>query len=319
MRVPTTPASRGRGGQSESTRRAYALLLTLILLAVVATGIAVVAGRSFRASLHATGQQRQIQQKWLASSARGLLAGVDRALAERAVALTGESGIIPIASEVPGLIRQTFDLGHHRLEVTLADEQAKANLNDLYRRYDRSGLVTKLQDLTLSTGGSGALPDPRPVDRFASDAAESDVAWPPFVWFDQLYAREDRSDETAVLHEGLMDHATLWGDGRIRADRAGRAALHAVLTPLLSEGQVGRLVRGDLEAVSGTQATGRPGGLLNLSDRQRAGLAERLTEASQTFSVRLTLDNGRRGRGVLLIGAGGTGPGSQTNTLRFNW
>lgn len=311
--------STGHANAQRRRHRAYALLLTLILLAVVATTMGVAAEQGLSASLRARRELRDIQRKWLVESAAELLEHADQALIDRETDRTDSDDPVSHRNSVGSFIEQTLDLGHHQVTITLADEQAKANLNTLYDRYERSGLMVRLQRLAASTGAATPPANPRAVGRFEATAVRSTASWPAFVWFDQLYAGATHPQIEADFLNGLMKHTTLWGDGRVRIDRASNPALRAVLTPLLSDAQIDRL---DLEGLtpSPEDTPNAPfGAALNLTDRQRAGLVEQIRTDSAVFSVRLRIADGRRNHQVLLVSREESPPTPSTKALRFNW
>jgi len=194
------------------TRHAgYALLLTLILLAMVAAGLAGVARRSHAASLEANRVERDTQRRWLAVTAETLLPDSDRILTDTSVA----DGISMATA------RFTFDLGHHHLTLTLADEQAKANLNTLMDRHAPAMVNAKTNALSAGTV-SNIQPKLRPLGDFETTAAGVEADWPAFGSLEQVLASEDLSQllDGPALGATLLDDVTLWGDGRLRLYRA---------------------------------------------------------------------------------------------------
>jgi len=316
-------------------RRGYILLLTLVLLAVVAAGLAAVARRSHHASIEATRFERQAQRKWLVASAEALVPEIDDLLLAHA-----EDALL-----AAGVLAFDFDLGHHRLRLTLGDEQAKANLNTLWNRQDRAVFRTTLQGLAAPHGWDQLL-TPRSVGSFEAAAAGSSLEWPSFVSFEQLlgvdavhrYFRGAVLPPTSAVPGGqetpcLLDEITLWGDGQLRWERAKHAATKAMLTPLLSPSQVSvlRLVSAEppripanpappqsLKKLPGGESGGNMWGALNLTDHQREQLAARTTQESRCFSVRLQMDDGRRVHTALTI-ADSTNEDSATQLIRFTW
>jgi len=273
--------------------RGYVLLLTLVLLAMVATSLAAVARRSFAASIDATRLEREAQRHWLRVSAENLLPQLENILSSPfdSSAALPDSSITKETSNAS--VSLNLDLGHHKLRLTLADEQAKANLNALWSRHDPNVVSAKVSVLLASLGSS----DPvalRALGSFEATAAGSQTDWPTFVAFEQILPPEvlkahlKGDDGTA----SLLNAVTLWGDGRLHAQAAGRPALDAVLTPLLSLGQVDEFER--IRVESGAEANAISLNDLGLTDRQREQLAGLVTSTPLCHSVRLRFDDSRR-------------------------
>ena len=311
-------------------RPGFVLLLTVVLLALVAAGLAGVARRSQRASLDANCLEARLQQRWLTRTAEDLLPhvgewldAVDAADVD-SIATNPTSGIAPILASAAILL----DLGHHHVELVLGDEQAKCNLNAVWDAADPAVGRDKLQRL-ISDLGLALLPRPRPIGTFEASAAGSSYDWPAFGTYDQLILTAAPASFAAAVHRSpggreagrwsgpsgdmiglivgprsvdalplLADHLTLWGDGRLRLDRASPAALRARLEPLLSPNQIERLLTAHAEGLAGLEALDT----LELTERQRQQLATRVTAESSCFSVRLHLDDGRRVRTSLTVG-----------------
>ncbi|MEM8738836.1 MAG: hypothetical protein AAGG38_10225 [Planctomycetota bacterium] len=290
--------------------RGYVLLLTLVLLAMVATGLAGIARRSHAAALEANRLERDAQRRWLATSARQLLPEADQLLIA-----WNEASATSSASA-----RAEFDLGHHRVSLTLGDEQAKANLNTLWTRYDPAVVRAKATALAASSrNGSGSTPHLRPIGAFEAKAAGTSLDWPAFVSLEQVLTADGlhRLLQTPSPETSLLDYVTLWGGGRLRIDRASRPALEAVLTPLLSPGQVDRFLAERFENPPlGSRVTDVSG--LRLTDRQREQLTGYITAKSSCFSVRLRLDDQRRIYTHLAVRQKAVGS-SEASTLRFDW
>lgn len=311
-------------------RPGFVLLLTVVLLALVAAGLAGVARRSHRASLDANRLEAELQRRWLARTAENLLPHVgewfdtrSRGIDPSSLQTTGSAE--PLACETIRL-----DLGHHQIQLVLGDEQAKFNLNAAWDEADPAVGRAKVRQLCADLG-LPLVPQLRPLNSFQATAANSDHDWPAFGTYEQLIptppgslaSEAERSRGRWVVaavgptndgRAALADHLTFWGDGRLRIDRASAPALHAALAPLLSPSQIEQilLLRGEgLDGLALLDA-------LELTDRQRRESAGRIAADSQTFSVRLHLDDGRRLRTSLSV----SGSAEDSDSARFhrlNW
>lgn len=317
------------GTDFHRSRHGYVLLLTLVLLAMVAAGLAGVARRSSHATLEANRKEQHLQRKWFTLSAEQLLAEADTIL----------SGETSIPSTARRQIAIDFDLGSQRITLLLADEQAKANLNALWERSDPAVVRAKVQELVASMGSSESIAL-RPLGEFEAVAAGSEYAWPVFGTYEQVLSAEavrrqlaDEPGESGVPGVGVFDGLTLWGDGRLRLERADSVAVHAVLFPLLSPSQIEQLITAAQtpEVVGANDGTftdtasfffdtqGKSSGGLELTDRQRAGLEQRVTSESTCFSLRLRFDDGRRVRSTLVVLDQGADDAGSHATRSFTW
>lgn len=280
-------------------RYGYVLVLTLVLLGLVAAGLAGVARQSYRSASYATQLEQEAQRRWLSRSAENLLPYAAEILESQ----LNREGFDP-AQTNSGHLQIDLDLGHHNVRLTLADEQTKANLNAFWDRHDPTVFNTKAQQLATLSGWNSRI-QARPIGTFETTAAASDVDWPTFVSFEQVFpAAELRShlNQTASA-SNVLDDFTLWGNGRLRWQNAPPEVLNTVLTPLLSPGQVAQLT-GDTSGGSSGGGGGdgeRSLDILNLTERQAERLADRVTDNSQCFSIRLRFDDGRCARTHLVV------------------
>lgn len=186
----------------------FALLITLVVLALAAVILALGARRTTTATRVAMQAERDLKRKCALSAGDLFLAKANRLLASTQ---TGKSQLLPVA-------RFTLELSGQRVEVLLSDEQAKPNLNALAKRLPESDLTLLIE----RSGGAHAIPTQDPDAPFwcleqlspgAMPAALLGGPWP---------------DPTRPSLAGAV---TLWGDGKLHWQTASPAALAAVLGP----------------------------------------------------------------------------------------
>lgn len=292
----------------DARHRGYVLLLTLVLLAMMAASLAAVARRSVQASLDATQLEREAQQRWLHRSAEGLLPYVD-AMLQEAYPTVDQDNLgsaqfpTPLNPAGSGVWHGTLNLGHHHVELTLADEQAKANLNALWTRLGPETFFGRWPGWCVAAGGTG-LTRPRPITAFETTAAGlDDDTWPTFLAYEQLFTSasihrwvNDAAPGTPLVNP--LNHFTLWGPGTMRVQRASLAASHATLSPLLADDQIETLRRLGRITPDAPEAPDAPDSpqtsQLDLTERQRQALPNLIAGNSQAFSVRITLEDGRK-------------------------
>ena len=302
----------------------YVLLLTLILLMMVGVGLASVARQSHAAAVEAGRQEAELQRRWLARTAEDLLPHVDDWLRADA-----ESLGVPRPA-----LRWTSTINGHEVQLTVADEQAKANVNALWERSEPAAARPDVEDL-LRAAEPAAFPRLRPVEDFHVMAAAAKSDWATFSSYEQLWPPEAvRSIVTSVGNEAALHHVTLWGDGRLNVARASRISLEAVLQPLLARGQLEELIRWQnaaavVAAGSESAGTGHPiapaalnsHDLLNsleLTERQAGEVARLITTESRSFSVRLIIDDSFRKHTYLTVHTTDVG-GDAASWWRARW
>ncbi|MEM9420559.1 MAG: hypothetical protein AAGA25_16145, partial [Planctomycetota bacterium] len=279
---------------------------------MVAAGLAAVARRSLDASLQATRFERETQRKWIVKSAETLLPEL-----ETFWETDSQSAplITPITASInPGEI----DLGHHRVRLVMADEQAKANLNAVWGRHDPAVVRAKLSELIASMGLQGPA-EMRPVGSFESTAVGSESTWATFASFEQLVPpdvlQEQLRKDTHQGDQTLLDSVTLWGDGRLRADRSTPPALNMALAPMLSPSQIDEWI--SLQSESAANSDPLSFDQLELTDRQRELLAGLVTSTSNSYSVRVHMNDGRRHRTTMSVRT--DDEEQDARLIRFRW
>lgn len=302
-------------GHEARRRSGYALLMTVILLALAASTMATVARRSYATVLDASRAERRIQREWLVYSVGQLLPGADALMPE-----AREGDLTP-----RGRRDMTIHLGSQQVALRIADEQSKVNLNTLWNGTEPQRFTAGLQELGRRGRDGGRIAAPAAMTDFHRRARELETSLPSFMSFEQIW---DEAGVRAMMFGdievvGVLDRVTLWGNGRIRADRADLEALQGFLHPLLTRRQIDQLAAYFTPLTSADDAPPSAdieqlAEVLDLTDRQQRILPERLTDASECFSARITINDGMRSWPILLVhepeGRGGVGM-----TLRFDW
>ncbi|MCC7409033.1 MAG: hypothetical protein IT442_13265 [Phycisphaeraceae bacterium] len=270
--------------------RGFALILTLMLLAIAGTALGVVTRLSLARAADAAHAQQELQLRWGTISIQNLLLSEPEEILQKAE----ESSETPLP-----FVRDTLELGGIPFTWTVADEQAKVNLNTILTRHDLTQ-ATALAGRMAVAAGQAVSAEPRPmrpsspmqIDAPASDAARNDSSEGvrnSFGSFEQVYPRAT-PDELFGLElgpdRGVTACLTLWGDGKINFHRADAETMAEACQPTLSAGTIGDLIN---------LRTRRPGitvaeaiGQIELKDDQRKAATELLTDRSTCYSVLLT-------------------------------
>lgn len=286
-----------------TSRRGFVLLMTLLLLPVVAVSVAGVCLASMNAALDAGHARRDLQRRWGMISCRRAL----WPLAGRMIDHANENAdqpVIQVALDLT-LADQTFHL-------VFADEQAKLNLNAIYRR--RGPEVTRecLREMTGSGSDLLARIDPQPHEEASSqDTGQSGgdggtanttvvVGKGSFGSFGQVYSNPTGEEllQPATdaggdhLPDGAATRLTLWGTGHVNMRRASQQTLQWACAPVLGLGDIDRLLelrakQPGIDLYSALSA-------MELTKEQRSQLINILSDQSNCQSMWITCDDSRR-------------------------
>lgn len=314
-----------------SRHAGFVLLMVLVLVLLAATVLAATARHALSRNVAAGAAQRELQRRWGARSCR------DAFLARAEVLLTEAVANDPV--EIKPFLRRSITLGRMTFDVTLADEQAKADVNRLAEDRGKEGLASALRALQSGqtdllevalrpTPSARPAPASRSTRRRRSRAARirrrlrREPAQPPaatgpaYGSFDQVFAFNHpralfgQNDAPAVA-----DRITFWTDGRLNYRRAERNVLREALAPVLGEGEIALLVDFRERHPDGT--LGEALRRLKLTKRQRDALGPLLTDASGCHSVRIVTRGQTRDWIVLYVAPAGSD--AATSTWSFEW
>lgn len=265
--------------------RGFALILTLMLLVVAGTALGVVTRLNLSRAADALHAQQELQLRWGTISLQNLLLAQPEKILQHAE----ESSETPLP-----IVRDALELGGVTFTWTVADEQAKVNLNTLLAEHDLAEATAVAGRMAVAAGQAvSAEPRPmRPVTPVELDASSSSTvkgASAGFGSFEQIYPRAT-PDELFGLElgpdRGVTAHLTLWGDGKVNFHRADAETMSEACRPTLSAGTIGELV---------SLRTRRPGitvaeavDQIELKDDQRKAAMELLVDRSTCYSVLLT-------------------------------
>jgi len=219
-----------------ATSSGFALVLALLVLALAGTVLAETARRTGRAVLAANEAQERLQLRWgSASVRRAALSAAERWL---------EAG--RERSEAPrGRVSVSLALGDLEFDLTVADEQAKANVNLMAERRDPEGLADGLRALQRD------MAEAMPVELRPSPPPAGLISKFPLRYrsFDQLFApqRPERLFGAEPGSPRAGDRVTCWGNGQVNFRRAERAVLRETLRGLLNESQIDAICRAAVE------------------------------------------------------------------------
>lgn len=308
----------------------FVLLLTLVVLALAAVVMVDVSRRGVEHAAAAAEAGHDLQRRWGVASARAAVLPRVDAILDDERRRRGE----PVAE-----LAVALDLGEQRFGLVVADEQAKVNLNAVYREHGLDAATRAVAAAVGSAPGSPIAdlkPDPRSGrgggPAIAGTIAEEipgmlpgAAAVVPFGSWSQVF-RDPAPDALLRTDEDRrrpVASVTCWGDGRLNLMRASRDAIASRAGRLLSSGDIDRLIEGRdqlFRAESGPDdrsdeqtdpgSTASPAtppeasllAVLDLTDRQREALGDIFTEESHCRSLTMLIEHeGRRYRELAIL------------------
>jgi len=269
--------------QRESkTRRGFILVMTLMLLAIAAVALAAVGRSSMGLAVSAVRARQDLQQRWGMYSSRHAVLELAPILLKEAEESTGE----PVVSR-----QMEVQRSGHTYDLTVSDEQAKANINAMLQHHGRDTTRTFIREQLADNIGAGEvyLPTHKPSqDRNTDGVEELDRA---IISLNHLLP--DFNPATFMKADGYpMQTLTCWGDGRINLSRAPDELVEDVTKPELGAIQIRRL----RETLASSENMPLEEALISieLSKDDVPAVLERLTLESSCYSVWVAMDNGKR-------------------------
>jgi hypothetical protein len=212
--------------------------MTLGLLVLAATLLVGIGRASIAHALLARTEQAELQRRWGAVSCRNSV-------------LANTNDILTIQERMRNhpipVLRETVVLGGDRYTLIVSDEQAKANVNSMLERSDKSGAEGRIRG-AVSGSGLGNLimlrPEPIPLREGQPASRPSEYAGPP-PWvtsFGQVF--NSVGPERLIAGSGVRpaEQLTCWGNGAINVMRVSEGALKLAATPAMTNIEAGRLI-----------------------------------------------------------------------------
>lgn len=279
-------------------RRGYVLLVTLGLLVMASTLLVAVGRVAVRHSTDARLAVQASQRRWAFESARTAVLPY----AAQALATAEENERRPAPR-----VRADVRLGDLAVTLVIADEQAKANVNELLRREPLETAENRIRvalDGTLSRAHVRLRPAPAYLTQATPEIPPA-MHLPPVSGFGQILDDLSPGMLRPSTGDGPTDRLTVWGDGGLNLLRADRSAMRAVLMPTFTALQVERIVAAREAAFNPRRESSPLKPMPQTGDAvamllERAGAAEApraklaLTARSTCHSLTVRLRDGRR-------------------------
>lgn len=278
----TTPdaLAPGRGSRDDPTRaahhprRGYALILVLFALALAVVALAGACRLALEQSVHAARAEEDLQRRWAVTTCQAQLLPRAESVLSAAESPDGRA---------PPEARRDVRLGRLTLTLVFGDEQAKANVNRLYRTGGLAAADRAVREAVASADGVAVELRPLP-DRPKADP-DADEEPPAFESLGQVFGRTPSQAlvEPRGRGQSPASAVTCWGDGALNFRRATDAAVRAACGRHLAGGELGRVLqmRAKDPRLTAADALDR----LKLSDKAREALDEALADESTCHSL----------------------------------
>lgn len=260
--------------KGKSRRRAFVLVMTLVLLSIAAVLAASIARQSLSLAAAAEEEVESLRLRWGVASCRHALLGVaDRALVRRYQLEDGSVATLPVA-----VVTAEFRLSGDVYRVVLADEQAKADVNTLAANLSDELVRAALADEVHRFSSLMVKLAPMPVD--ATPERRSYQSWGQVIGSHRnvgadLFARE---------LELATRRWTCWAsEGRLHLRAASDEAVAVVAGLVLSPIEVAELLeaRRDWDGTSSAELIEG----LSMTERKRELLTRLLCDDSRSRSL----------------------------------
>lgn len=271
--------------QRNRSQHGYVLVMALLLIAFAGSVLAVMARRGIFEASDITDTQQQLKHRWAAYSLEKSILPQAKQIMEKIYEKDPPEDQQPMATS-----NLEIQLGSTTYQLTLADEQAKANVN----------LILNIKGNTTDTAQA--------IRNLMTEINISNIpkiALKPYKWdknpdiaqvhtFDQVFTNivpdtffSNDPDKTEAI-----DVLTCWGSGQLNFHTASPEVLKIICHPLLGRGQIEKII---------TQRKSNPEIKLNkaltdagVSKKQIPKILKRLTEDSTCYSLRIQWQNERK-------------------------
>jgi len=289
------------------------LLLTLVMVALVAAGTVGLTRTSLASATEAKRAERELQRRWAVTSCRRVLLEQAPTLIEQRWQASIETEDAddkidalhtPLDRDNMRLVKGQVRLGGFTIDIRLADEQAKPNVNALLAEFDQEE-ASRLID-TLANAQSHRLPvELKPTKYDVQPTGDVQVrtlervfkGFDPRLIFDERYSGGTSGGTSGGSSGGgggglPVDHVTCWGDRRLRLALACDEALRLLLSPYIDTTRMERLLelRNERPGITVDQAMRA----LLLGPAQSSPVRGLLADRSNCYSLWLTVRSEQR-------------------------
>ncbi|WP_432799803.1 hypothetical protein [Poriferisphaera sp. WC338] len=297
--------------------RGFILVLTLFLLVIAGTSLAMLARKSHSSVLETLEVEQAMKSKWLERSCERYVLGQARYILETEKQKSGQTRTDDgwnLNDETQSLFfaNRSIKIKHNdlNLDICLSNEDAKANVNTLYDQLsgdEVKAIVEKLvnfPDLTVKFSAS-MLPDSEinlgNGTTSTEDSARDNVVDGPsaiqFYSLDQLFGIMTTQilDSMVKAEQSANQYLTCWSSGMLDYRSADPATIEALLHPKIGHTKVTQLLELRHEAPDLDLSRILP--QLDLSEREMAYVNQVISDQPPTsYGMMLRLQSPTRQR-----------------------
>lgn len=247
-------------------------MMVLMVLVVCGTILVAAARRCGDQALLAGDARLQLQLKWGTMSCQ-------------AVCLPAAESIIyavePVEGRPPAITaRHEVAMGGITFQMIVSDEQSKANVNFLEKRFGGESLAADIRQLQ-SNAREALQVNLRPSDT----DEDSDPLFQRYSSFDQIFMYKHPMELAPIKpgEDSPSNRITCWGSGLLNFRKAELPVMRKILAGLLTQSQMSDLVK--FRAAQPDCTLDEALGHLKLKKKQSAALREVLTDMSLCHSL----------------------------------
>jgi hypothetical protein len=282
--------------------------MVLVLIALAAISLAGLARKSLQLVQRSAEEQERLQRRWGTFSCRRMLLDRAESLLEAEIA---EAQPEEMTWPLPGELSGTIELGGLQFEFQLSDEDAKANLNAIYRRSPED--VRRMVPQLAGGAGSGnvmtnlRLPAAKLRNRDPAPLRSWGQVFEPVSGADP--ARIPRSIQAATAR------MSCWGSGKLNVRRASAVVIRTVCERSVSPDTIGQLLA--LRAEPGQTGLSALTERMTINNKDRTALRQLISDESRCHALWIVCRGPRRSWTTLAIDHPGDGSGAES--LQFTW
>lgn len=262
-------------------RKGFILVMTLVLIAIAGIILAGLARHSLQLAIEAVDGQTELQRRWGSVCVEQVIFHNSKLLLERQMEADEVRSLSQRNLQVVNRLQGEIVLGDLTFIFQLADEEAKVNLNTLYRELP--------QQHNLEEIINGLMEQPISVLLRPDLSSGQSSRLPVFHSWGQVfeYERLGNSEPVALEIANAVDQLTCWGNGKLNTRTASKESLALVVSLALNKKDTQRLLERREEKPS--EAIRSAANALGLRSRQRRKLLQLLSEKTSTYSMWLTI------------------------------
>ncbi|QOV90975.1 hypothetical protein [Humisphaera borealis] len=222
--------------RSRHQRRGYILVVTLGVLVLAATLLVGIGRSSMRHAVDARAARDDLQRRWGEVSCRQAILPIAEQLLDAREQRDGKA--TPV-------LTTTLRLGGQTFELTIADEQAKADINAMLAEVEVQTVESRVRRALSGYGLADKVRLRPEVGTMVPGAAAAATTPPPIGSYGQVFdgISPDRwLRPPAGGGPAVADLMTCWGGGRINIRRASEPALRLAASPPLTTLEISRLI-----------------------------------------------------------------------------